>query len=72
MGVQFQLLTGYTEADFISRFIGAELNIVSHEEAVKEITDKDFERMPVYPAAGSIHRVDDDLIFVKFAASPES
>ena len=72
MGVQFQLLTGYTEADFISRFIGAELNIASHEEAVKEITDKDFERMPVYPAAGSIHRVDDDLIFVKFAASPES
>ena len=67
MGIQFQLLTGYTEADFIYRYIGAELNIVSREEAEDLITDRDYERMPVYPAAGSVQRVDDDTIFVKFA-----
>ena len=67
MGVQFQLLTGYTEADFIYRYIGAEMNIVDHKTAEYMISDRDFERMPVYPADGSIHRVDEDTIFVKFA-----
>ena len=72
MGIQVQLLTGYTEADFISRFIGAEMNIASHEQAMKEITDQDFDRMPVYPADGSVARVEDGLVFVKLAPSPES
>ncbi len=67
MGIQFQLLTGYTEADFIYRYIGAEMNIVDRETAEHLISDRDFERMPVYPADGSIHRVDEDTIFVKFA-----
>ena len=66
MGIQFQLLTGYTEEDFIRRFIGTELNIVSHEQAEREITDRDFERMPEYPAEGSVKRIEDGLIFVKF------
>lgn len=66
MGVQFQLMTGYTEEEFIRRFAGAELNVVSHEQAMREITDRDFERMPEYPAEGSVRRVEDGLIFVKF------
>ncbi|MBQ9662919.1 MAG: glucosyltransferase domain-containing protein [Oscillospiraceae bacterium] len=72
MGIQVQLLTGYTEEDFISRFVGAEMNIASHEQAVREITDRDFERMPVYPAEGSVARVEDGLVFVKMAEPPES
>lgn len=71
MGIQFQLLTGYTEADFISRYIGAEMNIVSFKDALHEITDRDWDRMPVYPAEGSVRRVEDGLVFVKFAARPE-
>ena len=67
MGVQVQLLTGYTEADFIRNYIGAEMNIVPREEAEKLISDQDFERMPIYPAYGSVQRIDDDTIFVKFA-----
>ena len=66
MGIQFQLMTGYTEEEFIRRFAGAELNIVSHEQALHEITDRDFERMPEYPAEGSVKRIEDGLIFVKF------
>ncbi len=69
MGIQVQLLTGYTEADFIERYIGAEMNILSHEEAVKLTEAYDvFDEMPEYPDAGSILRVDDDLIFVRFSA----
>ena len=71
MGIQVQLLTGYTEADFISRYIGAEMNIASFKEAMYEITDRDWDRMPVYPIDGSIRRIDDGLIFVKFAERPE-
>ncbi len=71
MGIQFQLLTGYTEADFISRYIGAQMNILDYKEALHEITDRDWDRMPVYPAEGSIRRIEDDLIFVKFTARPE-
>ena len=71
MGIQSQLLTGYTEADFISRYIGAEMNVVDFKEATHEITDRDWDRMPVYPAEGSVKRVEDGLVFVKFAARPE-
>ena len=48
------------------------MNIASHEQAMKEITDQDFDRMPVYPADGSVARVEDGLVFVKLAPSPES
>ena len=68
MGIQMQLLTGYTEGDFIRRFVGAELNVVSHEQARREVWDGDYERMPEYPADGSIKRLEDGLIFVKFPA----
>ena len=71
MGIQVQLLTGYTEEDFFRRFIGAELNIVSNKQAQREITDRDFARMPSYPADGSVKRVDDGLIFVKFPSEFE-
>ena len=71
MGIQSQLLTGYTEADFISRYIGAEMNIADYRDAVHQITDRDWERMPVYPAEGSVKRVEDGLILVKFALPPE-
>lgn len=71
MGIQSQLLTGYTEADFISRYIGAEMNVVDFKEATHEITDRDWDRMPVYPAEGSVKRVEDGLVFVKFAVPPE-
>ena len=71
MGVQLQLLTGYTEEDFFRRFIGAELNIVPNEQAQREITDRDFARMPAYPADGSVKRVEDGMIFVKFPSEFE-
>lgn len=68
MGIQFQLLTGYTEADFIRNYIGAEMNIATHEKAEELASDSDFEQMPVYPDNGSIRRIDDDTIIVKFAS----
>ena len=71
MGIQSQLLTGYTEADFISRYIGAEMNVADFKDARHEITDRDWDRMPVYPAEGSVKRVEDGLVFVKFALPPE-
>ena len=70
MGVQIQLLTGYTEADFIHRYIGAEMKILSREEAEELLPNYDYDQIPVYPAAGSVTRVDDDLIIVRFASSP--
>ena len=71
MGIQSQLLTGYTEADFISRYIGAEMNVADYNDAMHQITDQDWARMPVYPAEGSVKRIEDGLIFVKFALPPE-
>ena len=71
MGIQSQLLTGYTEADFIRRYIGAEMNVADYNDAMHQITDQDWARMPVYPSEGSVKRIEDGLIFVKFALPPE-
>ena len=47
------------------------MNVADFKEATHEITDRDWDRMPVYPAEGSVKRVEDGLIFVKFAEPPE-
>ena len=58
-------------ADFIRRYIGAEMNVADYNDAMHQITDQDWARMPVYPAEGSVKRIEDGLIFVKFALPPE-
>ncbi|MCR5088317.1 MAG: glucosyltransferase domain-containing protein [Oscillospiraceae bacterium] len=66
MGVQAQLLTGYTEEDFFRYYLGQELNVLSREEAEDLYKDERVQAMPVYPDAGSIAIID-DVIFIRFA-----
>ncbi len=66
MGVQSQLLTGYTEDDFFRYYLGQELNVLPFEEAAALYEDARVQAMPVYPDSGSI-AVIDDVIFIRFA-----
>ena len=47
------------------------MNVADFKDATHEITDRDWDRMPVYPAEGSVKRVEEGLVFVKFALPPE-
>ena len=70
MGAQFQLLTGYTEESFFEYYLGADINIVSREKAIKLAKDERCRKMPVYPDSGSICMID-DTVFIKFKDIPE-
>ena len=66
MGAQFQLLTGYTEADFVRYYLGQELPFLDHDEASVLYEDEREQAMPVYPDYGSVAMID-GVIFVKTA-----
>lgn len=70
MGAQFQLLTGYTEQAFLEYYIGADVNLVSHEQADRLAHDERCRQMPVYPDSGSISVID-GTVFVKFEDLPD-
>lgn len=70
MGAQFQLLTGYTEQAFLEYYIGADVNLVSHEQADRMALQEECREMPVYPDSGSIRMID-GTVFIKFEELPD-